>query len=109
MKKVLKMQLKKYLKNFRKLNLLIILFFLASCRTVDDDAVTSVDFEPEVGSTESNLWMEFDIMEEKTKTSPYTIKDKELNDYVKKVFCKLQPDYCQKIRMFNFLNFCSKF
>tara|TARA_Y100000589_G_scaffold126716_1_gene120676 strand:+ start:871 stop:2118 length:1248 start_codon:yes stop_codon:yes gene_type:complete len=94
------MQLKKYLKNFQKLNLLIIIFFLVSCRTVDDDAVTSVDFEPEVGSTESNLWMEFEIMEEKTKTSPYTIKDKELNDYVKKVFCKLQPDYCQKIRIY---------
>ena len=34
------------------------------------------------------------------ETSPYTIKDKELNDYVKKVFCKLQPDYCQKIRIY---------
>ena len=95
------MQLKKYSRIFRNLNLLILFSFLVSCKTVGYNEVVTKDFSPVKGSTEADLWFLTDKIEETLKNNhPLVIKDKSVNDYVKKVFCKIEPDYCNKIRIY---------
>ena len=47
------------------------------------------------------MWFLADRVEETLKNNhPLVIKDKIANDYVKGVFCKIEPDYCNKIRIY---------
>ena len=46
------------------------------------------------------MWFLADRVEETLKNKILVIKDKIANDYVKGVFCKIEPDYCNKIRIY---------
>lgn len=95
------MLLKRYLKIFLNLKFLFLLIFNTSCKTVGYDEVTTKDFIPEKGSVESDLWFLAEKVEETLKNNhPLVIKDKSVNDYVKGVFCKIEPEYCDKIRIY---------
>ena len=54
--------------------------------------------KPALESDEAGLWMVMDDIEANLKTSGRVEHDPELNDYVKKILCKLQPNYCDDIR-----------
>ena len=95
------MQSKKYLKIFLNLNLFFLFIFFSSCKTVGYDDVTTKNFKPEKGSVEADMWFLADRVEETLKNNhPLVIKDKIANDYVRGVFCKIEPDYCNKIRIY---------
>lgn len=95
------MQLKKFSRIFLNLNILIFFSFLISCKTVGYNEVVTKDFSPEKGTTEADMWFLADKVEETLKNNhPLVIKDKAVNSYVKNVFCKLEPDYCDKIRIY---------
>ncbi len=91
-------QLKKFLKIYLILNFILL---LQSCGNVSEkDIVPSAEFIPEKGTLEDDLWFWSERAEETIKDHPILIKDKKINEYVKKVFCKIEPDYCSKIRIY---------
>jgi len=54
--------------------------------------------KPALESDEAGLWMAMDEIETNLKTSGRVEHDPALNNYVNKILCKLQPDYCDDIR-----------
>jgi predicted Zn-dependent protease len=55
---------------------------------------------PSIESDEAGLWMVMDQAEEKLQTSGHIVRDKELNMYMKEIFCRLAPEYCDDIRIY---------
>ena len=55
---------------------------------------------PELHTDEAGLWMQFDNMEEKFKTSGNRVADQQLNQYVRKIVCKLAAPHCPDIRTY---------
>ena len=55
---------------------------------------------PELHTDEAGLWMTSDKIEEKLKTSGNRIVDPQLNQYVRKIVCKLAESHCSDIRTY---------
>ena len=55
---------------------------------------------PELHTDEAGLWMAFDNMEEKLKTSGRRITDPQVNDYIRNIVCKLAGPQCSDIRIY---------
>lgn len=55
---------------------------------------------PELHTDEAGFWMTFDNMEEKLETSGNRVADLELNQYVRKIVCKLAESHCPDIRIY---------
>ena len=55
---------------------------------------------PELHTDEAGLWMTVDNMEEKIKTSGNRVADPQLNQYVRKIVCKLAESHCSDIRIY---------
>ncbi len=55
---------------------------------------------PPPGSVEAGLWMQMDKVEAKLESSGRIVRDRELNDYVKAILCRLSPEYCESIRVY---------
>jgi predicted Zn-dependent protease len=82
---------------------LVYFWILALCLTCLSCATTQVQDikpgeKPALESDEAGLWMMMDEVETNLKTSGRVEHDPDLNDYVNKILCKLQPDYCNDIR-----------
>lgn len=76
---------------------------LALCLTCLSCATTQIQDikpgeKPALESDEAGLWMAMDDIEANLKTSGRVERDPDLNAYVNKILCKLQPDYCNDIR-----------
>jgi predicted Zn-dependent protease len=79
------------------------LWILALCITCLSCATAPVQDikpgeKPALESDEAGLWMAMDEIEGNLKTSGRVEHDPDLNAYVKKIICNLQPDYCDDIR-----------
>jgi len=55
---------------------------------------------PPLDTLEGGLWMSVEKFEKSIKTSGTTFKDKELQQYVYNVACKLAGNYCKDIRVY---------
>lgn len=56
--------------------------------------------KPSLQSTEAGLWYQMDKFEKRLSVSALVDRDPELNNYLRKVVCKLAPEYCQDINLF---------
>lgn len=65
--------------------------------TLEDSAIIE---RPELHTDEAGLWMTFDKMEEKLKTSGNRVVDPQLNQYVRNIVCKLAASHCPDIRIY---------
>jgi hypothetical protein len=79
------------------------LWILALCLSCLACATTQVQDikpgeKPALESDEAGLWMAMDDIEANLKTSGRVEHDPDLNAYVNKILCKLQPEYCNDIR-----------
>lgn len=77
---------------------------LSACGTTrgSTDPVTEIEpgERPELHTDEAGLWMQFEQSEEDMRNSGQVEIDRELNQYVKGVVCKLEPQYCDDIRVY---------
>ena len=74
-----------------KIFLLLLIFFITSCTTPIGGAKKVDDIKPQetpsIESIEAGLWMQMNNYEERLKTSGSRLKDKDLEDYLKKILC----------------------
>ncbi len=55
---------------------------------------------PAAGTDEAGLWMQMDAVEESLGTSGRIVTDRALNEYVRGVTCRLNPEYCGDLRLY---------
>ncbi len=55
---------------------------------------------PAGNTDEAELWYILDRQEEELKKSPFLVSDPALNDYVRKVACKVTREYCKDLRIY---------
>jgi len=67
-----------------------------------DDLPTnySPESDPNALVDELGLWMQVEKIEKSTLTAGNLVKNEHLNTYIKKVFCKVSPEYCNEIRIY---------
>jgi len=79
-------------------------FLNVSCATSRGESGALEDIaqgeRPELHTDEAGLWMNLDNMEEKFKTSGNRIEDEQLNQYVRKIVCKIAASHCPDIRIY---------
>ena len=68
--------------------------------TYDELANIRPGQRPAIETEEAGLWMLMDQAEEKLKTSGYLVQDEKLNAYLKRITCRLVPEYCQDMRVY---------
>tara|TARA_Y100001960_G_scaffold74744_1_gene79689 strand:- start:1521 stop:2714 length:1194 start_codon:yes stop_codon:yes gene_type:complete len=87
-----------------KIFLLLLIFFITSCTTPIGGAKKVDDIKPQetpsIESIEAGLWMQMNNYEERLKTSGSRLKDKDLEDYLKKILCDLTSEYCEDMRVY---------
>jgi predicted Zn-dependent protease len=54
---------------------------------------------PDIGTDEGGLWALMDREERRLRRSPFTIRDRALNDYVQAIACRLAGEHCPDIRV----------
>lgn len=90
------------------MNLLRTLFFFyllilsvgLSAQTDLIEPLIDPDYKPDPSSDEGGFWYKIDKYEKKLKSSAYIVKDKELNNYISGLVCKLAGEYCSSIRVY---------
>lgn len=80
-------------------------WILVVCLTCLSCATTSVPKikpgeKPSPETDEAGLWMAMDRIEQSLKTSGRLEADPALNAYVRRIVCKLDPDFCDDIRIY---------
>jgi predicted Zn-dependent protease len=55
---------------------------------------------PDAASEEGGLWAFMDREEQRLKRSPFLIRDRALNDYVKGIACRLAGEHCADLRIY---------
>ena len=78
---------------------LVLCLTCLSCATTPVQEIKPSE-KPEMNSDEAGLWMYLDRMEQNLKTSGRIETDPDLNAYVRRIICKLVPDYCEDIRLY---------
>ncbi len=56
--------------------------------------------QPALDTEEAGFWMQMDRIERSVRTSGRVVRDRELNAYLREIFCDLSPDYCGDIRLY---------
>jgi len=79
----------------------------SACVTTGPVADVEPGERPNVETDEAGFWMVMDRAERQLRSSGRLETDPELNAYVRRVVCRLKPDYCQDIRIYivNVANF----
>ncbi len=55
---------------------------------------------PALETTEAGLWMHMDKMEDNLRKSGRVLRDPELDNFLKILTCRLEPEYCQSVRIY---------
>ena len=55
---------------------------------------------PAIDSDEAGLWMVMDRVETELRTSGRVVDDPALNAYLRRIVCRLAPDYCDDLRIY---------
>lgn len=55
---------------------------------------------PAIDSDEAGLWMVMDRVEEELRRSGRVVDDPALNAYLRRIVCRLAPDYCDELRIY---------
>lgn len=85
----------------RWLAILFALPLVAACTTPQEPMADLEPGErPALGTDEAGLWMQMDNVEGKLATSGRVVADPALNAYVRKVTCRLSPEYCRDLRLY---------
>ncbi len=90
---------------FLKTVLILVMYGMCiSCATPGGEPGALGDIKPgerpELHTDEAGLWMAFDNMEEKLKTSGRRITDPQVNHYIRNIVCKLAGPQCSDIRIY---------
>ncbi len=79
--------------------ILAICLICLSCATTSVPKIKPGE-KPAPESDEGGLWMVMDRIEQNLKTSGRVETDPALNAYVRRIICKLEPDFCGDIRIY---------
>lgn len=60
----------------------------------------NINYQPDISTDEGGFWYKVNQLEKNVKSSPYLIRDEELNQYISKLVCKLAGEYCSSIRVY---------
>ena len=72
---------------------------VASACTVKDQPPRIPGERPTSTSNEAGLWMVFDDVERRLRTSGHVVEDPALREYLQQIICRLTPKYCGDIRV----------
>lgn len=82
-------------------------FFALALAFSSTNAIAQISYEdakpgdrPASNTDEAELWYIIDRQEEFLKQSPFLVRDAALNDYVRKVACKVTGEYCKDLRIY---------
>lgn len=70
-----------------------------SVPTAEPAVITAAPYQPQ-DKDERGLWMQMDEQERQLKNSNFVIRDQALNDYVRRVFCRVAGPHCSEIRIY---------
>jgi predicted Zn-dependent protease len=78
------------------------LLLAGACATTPQEPIADLKpgERPAIGTDEAGLWMQMDAVEENLSTSGRIVTDPALNDYVRKVTCRLSVEYCKDLRLY---------
>ncbi len=71
-----------------------------ACPALAQSTPPPVGYSPLANSDEGGLWMQVGEMEKGTQQSPLLIKDQLLNDYLRRLVCKLAGPQCASVRLY---------
>lgn len=79
-----------------------ILLLAGACASAPQEPIADLKpgERPALGTDEAGLWMQMDAVEENLSTSGRIVTDPALNDYVRKVTCRLSVEYCKDLRLY---------
>ncbi|WP_306253005.1 M48 family metallopeptidase [Parvularcula sp. IMCC14364] len=78
----------------------LITFLLTACETTNVAPIAASE-RPEETTDEAGLWLQMDESEKLLKSSALVETDKQLNEYVQSVACRvIGPDYCPDLRVY---------
>ncbi len=80
--------------------MLVVALGLSACANNSDVKPIEPGERPALDTDEAGLWMQVERAEEKLRTSGKVVIDPDLNTYVSGIVCKLEPQYCQDIRVY---------
>jgi len=84
--------------------LLFAVLGVSACTTTGSgdgrDSMVRPGLRPDPSSDEAGLWMAMERHEKKIQGSGFIVRDAKLNEYVRRVFCRLTPDYCSELRIY---------
>lgn len=75
-------------------------FALSACVTTGEVAPIAPGEKPAINTDEAGLWLQHEKAEQALRESGRVVTDPALNAYVKGVICKLEPAYCDDIRLY---------
>lgn len=84
----------------RKQRLTLAATLLGAGLAVASPASVQPGEKPAPGSTEAELWYQFDQAEKQIKAAPVLVRDAELNTYVRDVACKVTREHCRDLRVY---------
>lgn len=89
---------------FKTILIVVMCGMCTSCATPRGEPGALEDIKPgerpELHTDEAGLWMVFDNMEEKLKTSGRRITEPQVNHYIQNIVCKLAGPQCSDIRIY---------
>ncbi len=65
-----------------------------------DATTVQAGYRPALNSDEAGLWLTMDRSEQELVSSGSLIKDKEINDYLYQIMCRLAADLCADVRVY---------
>lgn len=83
---------------------IVVCFALTACVTTGGSPGAASNIapgeRPEITTDEAGLWMASEDVERQLVSSGRVITDPALNAYVKRIICRLSPEYCEDIRFY---------
>lgn len=73
---------------------------LSACVTTGKVEPIQPGEKPAIDSDEAGLWLQSEKVEKSVRESGKVVTDPALNSYVKGIICKLEPEYCDDIRLY---------
>ena len=69
------------------------------CTTIPDSELQPGE-RPALETTEAGLWMHMDKMEANLRTSGRVLRDPALDNFLKTLTCRLEPEHCNSVRIY---------
>jgi len=87
------------LKPLSLLGAMVLTAITLGCSTIPESELQPGQ-RPALETTEAGLWMHMDKMEANLRKSGRIVEDPAVNDFLSDLTCRLEPDYCQTVRIY---------